>query len=264
MAAFRRICAGLVLVFTVIFSILSKYDERLEQCAQRLAHVGKEPVVQVCEPPGITDLWGPLLFVLFLLWPDLSEFGIAGITLKRRLEEQAKKQEKLESEIGELELTVSDEFTVPVLTPEWESVLRDLNEKLKTFAAAVQVQEAPEPPPADESHVDEITLQGLLLQIWGDLQPFADSRGRRAREIWDLLNSAQKERLQDWRERFQEELRYVRATRNAVAHPPHDLTRRDIENALQIGRRLYSSIVSRLRHPSNHVPGEEMWIPPTA
>lgn len=99
----------LVLVIVVLFGLVPSMQDEYEVCRQELAAVGDEPVVEVCGPPGLTDLAvvSGLLVLVVLLAPELSEVSIGVISLKQRLETTEKKQEAIERELSSLALSSS-------------------------------------------------------------------------------------------------------------------------------------------------------------
>jgi hypothetical protein len=67
--------------------------------------VGK--VVELCGPPGLTELLPFALVIAVLLAPDLSELGIPGLlSVKRRIGQQEARQDTLETKIMRIEQNV--------------------------------------------------------------------------------------------------------------------------------------------------------------
>jgi hypothetical protein len=74
---------------------------------------------------------------------------------------------------------------------------------------------------------------------------------RRARQMADRLprelTTETLSAYERWLELFDSELRAVRATRNAVAHPPHDLSRDQIADAVRVADRLSELLFTGLQ-----------------
>lgn len=72
-------------------------------CHGTIATEGEE-VVKVCGAPGLTQLLPFIIVVALLLAPDLSELAIPGLlSIKRRVEEQGRRQERIETELVRVE-----------------------------------------------------------------------------------------------------------------------------------------------------------------
>lgn len=96
--------ALLVAVAGVIYMLGGVEHQTL--CHGAIATEGEE-VVKVCGAPGITQLLPFIVVIALLLAPDLSELAIPGLlSIKRRVEEQGRRQERIEAELVRVEQNV--------------------------------------------------------------------------------------------------------------------------------------------------------------
>jgi hypothetical protein len=104
----RRIVAFLVVLAGVGLVIASYYVDDLGIC--RAQPSGDE---QTCEPLGVAHLIPFLIVALALMWPEWSELGIGGvISIKKALERQAERQERLQEAVVNLQQQLSQTTTV--------------------------------------------------------------------------------------------------------------------------------------------------------
>jgi hypothetical protein len=228
----------------------------LKVCRDSLASVGSAAVVRMCGPLGLIELLPWTLLLVLLMWPDLSEVSVPGlISLKRRVAEQEKRQERLEIAIQAVQQNVNlsphQEITV-MLSPDWHRAEQELSQKANQFQAG---QEVRKPPPRDVKEpraAGQGDLEVRLLAVWEqiDRNIRASQPPRRVPyPFFDLpphLTEYQQAIVRDWLEAFGTEMALVRAARNSIAHPPHDLSPADISEALHIGERLLNILDKRL------------------
>jgi hypothetical protein len=245
---FTGIRRGLAFMIVVVAAIgyLSTYViDGLHVCHEELATVGRNAVVRTCGSLPPAALIPVLLIVVGFLWPDLSEFAIPGFfSVRRRVEEQERRQERLEA-LVRLQQVQSQTTQVQVVLRPDPAVTE---EKVERFA------EVPQSPlegtalgaPAPSPRFAE--LNNKLISIWGELEPL--SLASQGSGLWDELSDGQRWVLANWQQVFEDEIQFVRGVRNALYLGPRRVSEQDLAVAVDDGQKLLSLILSKLRHPA--------------
>ena len=241
-------------------------------CHQETDAARSDPVVEVCSPPDISSLQviSGMIFILLLLWPELSEIGLpGGLMLKRRVERQedevrahALRQQALEDRLDALQVQQqvalagaaaqahSHAGNVFVLAGAPQRALSELLEKQEQFEAiaesegrsafAIQRESSMRSPPTERA-VLEAELIRLASQIeqWAIVAERYPSVGPVAAAMVGgvPLKASQLAALLEWREWFDNEIRIVRAMRNAIVESDQ-VGDDDLKAAVEIARTL--------------------------
>lgn len=220
--------------------------------------------VDLCGPPRLLDLAPFVLVIAIVLWPDLHELRINGlITLTRRVREQERRQEAVESRLIALHQTVSQvaaigqaqgqtqATTTTVNTyyaPDQEDVRRGIQEKERGEAPSAELTGAA-PSPDGDSHTQ---LIGELLKEYARLEPYI-TVGTRPAARWaeDItrLSPSQRESVAEWNEMFRPEIQALRQARNVAVHEPQTVSVETLRGALQNTRELARILFGRLGLP---------------
>lgn len=198
-------------------------------CQDQVTQAGS--VTTVCQPVAATDaiVLIALLVIVLLLLPDFAEVAIPGlISLRRRVAETERRQDTLEQRL-EATAQASASVYMPLLVDE---------AALDVSLRRVRGEEEGVRPVEEETPIDPQTavVGQELLTRWERLdaalrsaqQGVGDPRYRTSREMPPL-------ELIEWARDYEEELNYVRAARNAIAHgqpidPP------TLDKALELAR----------------------------
>lgn len=214
-----------------------------------------------CGPPTLSDptVLAVGLLIVFLILPDLSEVGLPGITLKRRIEAAEQKVtdesrrvsdlqslaaiQQLRIESISLNQTVSGASAQAslVLTPE---VLRELQHGIDDKSEAYLRQEyVPETVLPAIGDSDDIAIRSAkLIRLWEEIrrstveagQVFATQSPSGGDESPHLESPA---RIERFVRVFADELQAVRTVRNAVAHAS-PVSLEDLDRAIDVAERL--------------------------
>jgi hypothetical protein len=175
----RRIVAFLVVLAGVGLVIASYYVDDLGIC--RAQPSGDE---QTCEPLGVAHLIPFLIVALALMWPEWSELGIGGvISIKKALERQAERQERLQEAVVNLQQQLSQTTTVHnyIYPPD----LREFQEKERRFEKGPAKEEGPAKPEesarpkglmdllAEQVRPERLQLEAQFLAVWSELNALA-------------------------------------------------------------------------------------------
>lgn len=207
-----------------------------------------------CAPPTVTSatILLFLMLVVALLWPDISEITVLGVSLKRKVAEARAAAESARESVEHLrdivqyQQTQIDAVTTATATNTTTihfgdgTRLEEVRGRLRKQAEDVREDTRGEPaqdsehPPTDLSD-SELKIRVLSdFQIFSDLLGLSDHRGR-----GQVLSKDHHRRAiqQFFLDDHAGPIRSVRAVRNAVAHS-QDVSREDLENALVILRDL--------------------------
>jgi hypothetical protein len=222
---------------------------RVERSSTEPRDAATTTTTSTCSGVNASQLLPLAVLVALLLLPDMSELAIPGlITLRRRVEQQeqavssqAARQSDLEHRLQALQTTVqSTNMSVYVLN-NLDAIAQDVERKAPIFldpqALMSTPTEAPSPDPATAVRVHELLDLAERLSTYDT----ALSEGS--------LSPESQEAVRRWSHLFATELAAVRTARNRVAHPPHDLSPRQIEDAVRIARRLYELLQSAIENP---------------
>ena len=248
--AWRPIRWTVVLVLLTV-AIAGLFLGWFEVCSKTTT---KDGIESACNQPTVSDasVVGSVLLVLLILSPDLSEIGVFGISLKRRLEAAEQKakssEEKVERVTDRLAIqstridglaqataSAAAQATVgPIFIGDKaiEHAQAVLPEKERAFLAGrdVSVDETPKPP------LDYAAI-GELISNWEEINSLLGPTPYRMTQRPPVESSLSEDDVRRFVEIFKEELQIVRAARNTVAHAgaisPEDVTSAvDISNSL--------------------------------
>jgi hypothetical protein len=278
---------GLFVGLLVLFAgylVAGHYFDALEVCEDALPSVGDEGVVEQCGAPSLGDFWPLLLLAFSPLVPDIGSLSIAGfLDVSRRLSRTERRTEEV-AESAEQTEALSEETLALAVRSVLDAVDTELPRKEERYLGSTP-EFLPALRPGSEANALSLPeLESQLLRRWSmDLAPAFElgQEVRRSPHLHDDLNMALREspgpyrkkllsrwprRIREladrlpgnlsaenfdayerWLELFDRELRAVRATRNAVAHPPHDLTREQISEAAAVADRLTEVLRSGLQ-----------------
>jgi len=202
LAWWRRVWRWLVLTFILAGGIVSYIF--VQVCEEQLADTGQ--VVTVCRKLAATDvpvIIGALVVVLLVL-PLFSELSFFGVTLKRSVENTAKKAKELESRVDRLATIAIGASNVKVDIDIGEAEARGIGEE--EMVSKKRMQEA--------------VLKEMLLSIWNRLEPYLTYLPPESR-VW--IGSVELP-VRSWPEptafarEHAAEINKVREVRNAIAH----------------------------------------------
>lgn len=199
-----------------------------------------DAIVTLCGPPAITDasVLAVAAVFLILVWPDLSEFGAFGLSLKRRVEnaeETAKSAVDKATEVAtELHLTriqiataatASSQAIVVIGKDQLDQVVEDAPRKVDEFleSGAVRVDSV------DGGSADENPAIALLAAWEYINERAALTRPYSSADLGDDIRQ--------FRSAFGRELDIVRGVRNAVAHAV-PVSQSEIASALEVANEL--------------------------
>ena len=209
----------------------------------------KGGVATLCGPVGLADVpaLGVLLFIgVLLLLNDVSEVSIPGlITLKRAVEEQAKKTEALTAEISSLSLTLRQTTTVNVMyPPDPSAVKRDVEERdskiesegLRGVGEDHPINDSEETGVAAPSP-DRAVTEAEVTRLWEALVSALPSLSPAQRRDLYIPSADQ----MAWLSLYGQDIEAFRALRNTVVHQPANLSDEQVRGGVELGRSLLAS-----------------------
>ncbi|WP_159440975.1 hypothetical protein [Agromyces cerinus] len=238
------------LAVAAICAVITVIASRYRECSETTttAANGDISTVIACAPPSLTSASLILLLLLvgLLLWPDLTELTVGGVTLKRKVAEAAQKatdaKEKAESLATTIQILQAriDTFAFSNASAsnniyfgrEWtptesERIQRQAAEAGE-FGAEAQSGRGPLENMSDDK------LQTTVIREWESLSGRLDLRPSRLREN-DPLDAEVRQRTRSLQRAFiadfEPQIRTVRDLRNAVAHG-QQIPREDLVNGL--------------------------------
>lgn len=221
---------------------------------QRSSTEGSDDVTNMttttCSGVDASQLLPLAILVALLLLPDMSELAIPGlITLKRRVEQQehtvssqAARQSDLEHQLQVLQTTVQSTNTSVYVLNDLSAIAEGVERKASAFLdpqAPMSTRTEPRSPDPETA-----VRANELLELAERLATYETGLSERS------LPPESHEALRRWRHLFATELAAVRTARNRIAHPPHDLTPDQIDDAVRIARRLYEVLQTTIDNPS--------------
>lgn len=275
----RRAAALAIIVFTVAVA----FGGFLETCHDEV--VGETAdVVRVCEDSAVAEPRYVLALVvaLLLLWPDLSEFSVGGISLKRRVERAEEAQQSLQHEV--VQLRQSFNFQQRVEVPVY------INFDDPALADPLPDRERPEITSEPQAPPDTATQALVVLRTYEALR-FFDIRAGQVPDTVDVFKDGGQTQIDHWRtevarhwpeavglpvatlaeqayvfsNNFPDHLRAIRAIRNAIAHG-QPVQEDDLLRAYDIALILRSWLVDRFEAHregfQNLDPDERMHVGP--
>jgi hypothetical protein len=214
-----------------------------------------------CRSPNLSDSVTLVFFavVIALLWPDIAEFGIFGVSVKRKVEqalqqattaqqvaERAADQVLLQSvrleQVSTSSASSSSETKIfaDFGSQELRAAVDQLSNKLNAFERGVPYQD-------ERVYPSELNdqLVGKVIRLWSELTQrlSLDSsdlmRGRKSPE-WLLVDERRPDK-QRFIESFMSELKLIRAVRNSAAHSI-SLSRESLQEAIAVAEGLISAL----------------------
>lgn len=213
---------------------------------------GEQPAVSsvttTCGPPDATVMLPLALVIGLLMLPDLSELAIPGlVSLKRRVEVQADRQVALERDFTQMRTDLRASQTTRVTN---NFVLADLVKTRARLEDKTDAWDHEGPLPIVESDLPVVPLapdvainESELLHAAARIDRYLDVTATDSATGLDQASI-----IDRWRHLFAQEIQVVQAARNAVAHPPHDLTDADLRHATDIAQRLLALLEGRFEH----------------
>jgi hypothetical protein len=234
----------LIAIVVLLGLIGGLLGSRFHVCKDETVTKGTQTTVtHTCNGPGVADagVVAIALFIVLLLAPDMSEVGVFGISLKRRLaaaEEKASesiaKVENLQHQLQVQSLRVdtltqnvaaaSSQATANNTTIIGEELIRELRFGLHEKAQALEQGVAPSPRKKDR-HAPDPQLVTRLIANWETISESLGPPQSRSPGAADYANA------------FQEELEVIRAARNTVAHAK-PITHQDLREAVALSNDL--------------------------
>ncbi|GAB3296527.1 hypothetical protein GCM10027427_18060 [Pseudoclavibacter terrae] len=211
-----------------------------------------------CAPPTITSatVLLVLLLVVALLWPDISEVTVLGVTLKRRIAAAESKATAARKGIEDLRATVllqqvqinavvranstasavvHNHFGSDAWGPDERQRLREESARVANDAGGYRADGPPEERDRVASSVAELKME--LLEKYEALADVLDLHALRGRGR-PTTGEAQKRRVQEWFiADYAPALDSVRQLRNAIAHA-REVSRDDVSEGLAVLDRL--------------------------
>lgn len=228
----------IVLVLLLAAGVILVGTETIQVCMDQAFVVDQSlEVVPTCRGLAATDgvmVIGGILILLLLL-PDIQEAGAFGFSIKRRVAEQAKKQESLEQRLELIALRVDSTATASataaihantlVLSDQVLQAPKSVERKARIFREPIEgihrmllVEE----PDLAEGRTEALTRQELI-RLWEKLEAAVGTLPPGPAQRFMTL--------------FADELNAVRAVRNAVAHA-RQVDETTVEASLETARQL--------------------------
>lgn len=248
----RYVTGGMLLIGGFVYALVAYFYDDVRLCQDRLASNGS--TVKICNPPSSDDaVLIALLIGLCLLcfWPSLSEISLPGfVSLKRRVQANEQQIETLERTIQNISVSQNTGVYIGL----------GLGDALSTASQKVDAIQSgkeplPIPTPTDKALPTSPSRASYIVQIleaWSRLSPYVDAAYGRSLRTKNSNNIDRPSWVLDWREVFRSELEQLRLIRNAVAHPPTDLTDEQLLEGVELANRLVESLnVMRTRYESS-------------
>jgi hypothetical protein len=230
-------------VGVVLLALLAAMSATLMVCEEHAFALESEvEVVEVCAPAGFTDprYIVAILLTLLLLSPELSEFSVGSVSIKRRLESAEHKQDQIQGEVEglrqQLHLQANQQVFVQVPT-----YVNPQDPRLVVPLAEAGFDVSSSAAQASAISIDEMKVQ--LLGLFERLRLF-DRRLTRIPESDLILRPGEGQELEIWGEEvsrtwpearglgiallaeqshvftqnFPDTMDTIRAVRNAIAH----------------------------------------------
>lgn len=239
----RWAVAAFILLSVTAVVVLSYFPESgISSCRQDLAN--NSSVVEVCGPIGLPDIVVVALLLAvaaFLIWPELSELGIANlINLKKqvdantaKLDETSSKTDRAEDNIRALNL--ANEVPPP----------DDVALAATGLAQAFIVRPEPERKLSAERASAETELLSLarsldrIIAITSARSPSADLLMARQAALLPHGDATKQLRaLEVWERQFQDELATWAKVRNQAVHFPERLSDEQVAEGVKLAQQL--------------------------
>ena len=227
-----------LLISTYIFD-----DMRV--CREQVSDSGTP--LEICGPVGSGDLLvvGAAFFlVILLLWSEFSEISFPGfVTLKRRLNEEIQRADRIEEKSNRLEMLVNQlQMTQQQNTNVhiYNGDVGALEDRTKRKVEEIdRRQPQGQRPPVDRVEAirsvspQRAQMEVQFLAAWERTVDLAGlAVGRHPASSAQPPMSSRAPWARDWAQRFSREIAELRDIRNTIAHAPDQLTDDEIRKAL--------------------------------
>jgi hypothetical protein len=250
-------------------------DSRFSVCdVETKSEKAEITVTQTCDQPSVSDagVVAVALLIILLLAPDMSEIGVFGVSIKRRLEATEAKASESEAEVGRLETrlliqssrieSLSQNLasasaqatgnTVLIGEEFLQKISADLPRKAEAFKQGAER----EPSITAEQLANVVAapdpaLATRLIRNWELLARAIDFGRYRPASRWDASTiNVSEEDARRFANVFADELQIVQAARNNVAHA-RPITDEDLQAAVEISDRLLVILLNDTRPPGS-------------
>ena len=216
-------------------SLAGLFREWFDVCKVETIDAAKTVTTMTCSQPVVTDagVVATALLIFLLIAPDMSEVGIFGLSLKRRVQaaEQNASDSKVKTDLLENRVHVQDAridsvsqsvataashaSVGPILIGDKaiEHALSGLPEKAQAFQSGQGTPLEQESDSVDPQKATSLIQNWELIAASLDLPPYRFRRGPTTRRIPLTADLASR-----FASVFADELQIVRAARNTVAH----------------------------------------------
>jgi hypothetical protein len=225
----------------------------MQRCTTKTTQVGdsRATVENTCKPYDPTDV---LLLVGLggvLLLPDLAELEIAGvITLKRRVEQQAARQEQIEAHLFNLSQTVTQGLSVQFNIGALEQSAKRVEELAPALLEPVQATETVAP--LDPAALTELPPGSPPEQLIAIARRLGGAAGRAESTGEDQATSGGTVRaLRRWRELFGRDIAVVQAVAARAGSAPRP-PEAEIRQATDLGLRLLDLLRQAVTAAESH------------
>lgn len=206
-----------------------------------------------CAPPGLSSapVLAVLLLVLAMLWPDVSEFAVLGVSLKRRVDRAEAVAATAHQAVNDLRgfvqfqqvqidaannSSAASSAVVNFLVPDrWGALdsasLRDERRSVTQEALGDAMEVSTSLPPLAEFSDAELRVR--VLTEYEAFATILDLNTQRARGRPTVLQDQKRNAQQGFIEDFENAILTLRTLRNAIAHA-RDVPRADIEEGLRL------------------------------
>jgi hypothetical protein len=232
-----RIARHLIAFLSLIVAATVVLTGRWNRCSVTTYFDGsKQTRSRTCQPYGIPEvlLLGGL--AVFLLLPDLAEVEISGFfKLRREVEKQAVRQDRLESQLVLLTQTVSQNTSVAVQVGNLEESqqrveqLAPLIEEPESIHAGQRLREIATPHLPVGSTAEKLSVVASLLQEAVVLAEASENESG--------LTDRERQRLKRWKDLFKNEIGVVEALAERSRRGPRP-SAEELERGLNLGTRI--------------------------
>jgi hypothetical protein len=215
--------------------------------------------VEVCGPPGLTQLLPFMVVIALLLAPDLSDLEITGLVKMRRyIKEQGKAIARIEDEVRQAQPTQPyppdmraaaesvERKEQEVLTraredPQYKALEEFIRRASQRTAYKVMRESLGEGPiEIDPDSTDREKLIGDLAYLWKNIAQY-EASARIHRMTGDRmahLDEERQEAVDRWADLFEDEIAAVRSMWMRVVVDDNTVTIENLQDAVRTGREL--------------------------
>lgn len=222
---FRRLRWGLTVAIAGFF-LVGLQGDHIHLCTTDRK---SNEVHTTCSPPSLTDAVSLAVIALegLLIWPELSELGAFGLSLKRRVGEAKSRADEATAEVRDLRTTIqaiqTQVVTLSSATANSSAVvgpiligvgaIRQAEANLPDKEAAFDSGSEPQRPQVQAPVEGGAPAQVELLRAYETFRAALTTLQDRARH-----DASAFERAARFEQLFADEIRVVQAARNSVAH----------------------------------------------